>query len=573
MTKAASLLAGAIILGSTLNPAPTFANPPMSETAAVTGDWGVWSGWYWPFNAALPPTLYSDDEALARYDAFAGSTAQSWELNHHGPALNQPDWAGHCHAWAGASVWESMPTAERSVGGVTFRPRDLAALMTEAYYNDTQATEVSLFRPSPGMLWRYLRQEIKGVNPMHGHAMALIGNLTMIKGQVWNFPIYQYEVQYSQDHNGTCSGTVTLWFADDGNPAYADNLALSGATVAYNFSGVTLDGTGAPLDSGSWAGNDPTLYPTSIWRPYYAATWADYLANPALDGQHLAQILDMNNLGGAVNAAGSKWSTGGNGSWFVEYSVTHDGQGAAQSGAIGNSQASSIQTTVAGQGTVSFWEKVSSLAGSDYLRFYVDGREQPGSISGEVGWRAVSFTISTPGNHTLSWVYAKDATGAAGSDCAWIDQVTWQAGLDSAKVLTTPSPSAGGATSGDVTVTNGTMVTVCASPNIGCQFAGWTENGQLVSTSPCYSFQATQNRNLIANFAVSPPRLNMMHTDGKIVLSWGTDYSGYHLQSSTNLADAAAWQNVDVVPQAMGGQWWVTNSTIADGKYFRLKSP
>ncbi len=228
---------------------------------------------------------------MARYDAFAGSSAQSWEYDHHGPVANQPDWAGHCHAWAGASVWESMPSANRTVGDVTFRPRDLAGLITEAYYNDTLSTEISLFRPAPGLLWRYLRQEIGGQNAMHGHAMGLVGNLTTIKGEVWNFPIYQYQINYSQDDSGLCSGTLTLWFADDGTPGYADSLGLGSVSISYTFSGVTLDGSGAPLDSGNWAGNVPSLYPTSIWRPYYAPTWTSYSANPQLDNNHLSQIL------------------------------------------------------------------------------------------------------------------------------------------------------------------------------------------------------------------------------------------------------------------------------------------
>ena len=69
------------------------------ETAGVSGLWGVWSAWFWPFNATEPPNLYDSDEALARYDAFAGASSQAWEYANHGPGLNQPDWAGHCHAW------------------------------------------------------------------------------------------------------------------------------------------------------------------------------------------------------------------------------------------------------------------------------------------------------------------------------------------------------------------------------------------------------------------------------------------------------------------------------------------
>src|SRR5271165_5774762 len=76
------------------------------QSAGLSGDWVVWTGWYWPFNATQPPNLYSDGDALSRYDEVADSNSQAWEYDNHGPSLNEPDWAGHCHAWAGASVWE-----------------------------------------------------------------------------------------------------------------------------------------------------------------------------------------------------------------------------------------------------------------------------------------------------------------------------------------------------------------------------------------------------------------------------------------------------------------------------------
>jgi hypothetical protein len=294
-----------------------------TDRGGVEGAWGVWTGWFWPFNSTESPNLYGADEALARYDAVTGSNSQSWEFDHHGPALNQPDWAGHCHAWCGASVWEMMPTTNIVCDGVTFRPRDQAALLTEAYYNDTVAMEISLYRPTPGLAWRYLRQELKGENSMHGHAMALIGNLTTVPGQVWNYPIYYYQVDYAVDPDtGGCSGYLRLWFADDGDPAFADGLGLTGLMMFYSFSNVRLDADGLPLDSGSWAGRNPSQYPTSIWRPY-PAEWGNYVVNPGLSGAQLRRILSgaaaapevsgaptlsLTSLGGRVVLS---WSTNG----------------------------------------------------------------------------------------------------------------------------------------------------------------------------------------------------------------------------------------------------------------------
>ena len=46
---------------------------------------------------------------------------------------------------------------------------------------------------------------------------------------------------------------------------------------------------------------------------------------------------------------------------------------AAQSGAIGDNQSSSLETTVTGPAMLSFWWKVDSEANFDFLKVTVDG--------------------------------------------------------------------------------------------------------------------------------------------------------------------------------------------------------
>jgi beta-glucanase (GH16 family) len=67
-------------------------------------------------------------------------------------------------------------------------------------------------------------------------------------------------------------------------------------------------------------------------------------------------------------------------------------------------------------------------------------------------------------------------------------------------INTSSSPSDGGTTSGGGTVNCGSNVTVCASVNAGYAFVNWTENGDVVSLSPCYTFALNGNRMLVANF-------------------------------------------------------------------------
>jgi hypothetical protein len=67
-------------------------------------------------------------------------------------------------------------------------------------------------------------------------------------------------------------------------------------------------------------------------------------------------------------------------------------------------------------------------------------------------------------------------------------------------IATSALPTGGGTTTGDGTVNCGSEVTVCATTNTCHQFVNWTESGTVVGTSPCYTFTASTNRNLVANF-------------------------------------------------------------------------
>jgi hypothetical protein len=64
------------------------------------------------------------------------------------------------------------------------------------------------------------------------------------------------------------------------------------------------------------------------------------------------------------------------------------------------------------------------------------------------------------------------------------------------------SPPAGGTVSGGGTRGAGSTATVVATPNSCYQFVNWTENNNVVSTSPSYSFTVTADRTLVANFSI-----------------------------------------------------------------------
>jgi uncharacterized repeat protein (TIGR02543 family) len=67
-------------------------------------------------------------------------------------------------------------------------------------------------------------------------------------------------------------------------------------------------------------------------------------------------------------------------------------------------------------------------------------------------------------------------------------------------IAVSANPSNAGNVTGGGIYTQGTSVTVSASANTGYTFVNWTENGNVVSTNSSYSFSATANRTLVANF-------------------------------------------------------------------------
>jgi hypothetical protein len=123
----------------------------------------------------------------------------------------------------------------------------------------------------------------------------------------------------------------------------------------------------------------------------------------------------------ALDNANLKFNRFGNALWYGQDGIWTFGGSAAQSGAIGNLQSSSLETKVEGPSRVSFSWKVSSEEGHDYLRVYVDGVPH-GQISGEQDWQVKTLVLSK-GSHTVKWEYSKDAALAQGYDCGWVDKV------------------------------------------------------------------------------------------------------------------------------------------------------
>ncbi|MGD2085357.1 MAG: PKD domain-containing protein [Candidatus Aminicenantes bacterium] len=126
----------------------------------------------------------------------------------------------------------------------------------------------------------------------------------------------------------------------------------------------------------------------------------------------------------AVDYPGLTFTLSGDADWFSQTTTTYYGGDAAQSGDIGNSDTSTMETTISGVTSVKFYWRVSSETNYDYLRFYIDGVQQH-RISGSTSWAQRTYTVSS-GTHTLKWSFTKDYSVSSGSDCGWVDKLEFQ---------------------------------------------------------------------------------------------------------------------------------------------------
>ncbi|MFO8128785.1 MAG: C25 family cysteine peptidase [Bacteroidales bacterium] len=119
------------------------------------------------------------------------------------------------------------------------------------------------------------------------------------------------------------------------------------------------------------------------------------------------------------------WEFNGNAPWEICTDHPYEGTYCMASGDIDDNQTSeiSVSLSVLSQGEISFFRKVSSEPGYDYLQFLIDG-ELAGEWAGEKDWEEMSFSVDA-GDHTFTWIYNKDMYVSSGQDRAWIDYIVF----------------------------------------------------------------------------------------------------------------------------------------------------
>ncbi|HNW67481.1 MAG TPA: C25 family cysteine peptidase [Bacteroidales bacterium] len=195
----------------------------------------------------------------------------------------------------------------------------------------------------------------------------------------------------------------------------------------------------------------------------------------------------------------NEWDNTSSYPWTIVSDNVYEGTHSAKSGNVGvNNSTSELQITfeTVNGGDVSYARKVSSESSYDFFRFYIDNVQQE-EISGEVDWQVVSFPV-TAGTHTIKFTFYKDAYVATGSDCAWIDNITFPFNGEIAPILEGLTIISAGLSAGSQSDEGASVTFDATLMNFGNDNVSNIAN-TLTTTSPYITL--TDNTEALANLA------------------------------------------------------------------------
>jgi len=250
-----------------------------------------WSGWWWPFHISLPNHLYDPRGPMDKYDSLSVAQGLSnpgtraWERENH--FANQPgqEWYGHCNGWAAASILEPEPRKTQTIDRISFNPQDIKGLLSEWHWWDPAISYYGTRYDGPA-------NNINDINPQEFHQaiinfigkkglpiiMDISGGTQEINNpQIWNYPAYQYQMEYSPEVNNPERIHVRcqIWLASSTQPDYLGTAPML-KTYYYWISKDTLQPTAGGWEksnAGSWDtfGDSQKDHPDFLWYPAPAA--------------------------------------------------------------------------------------------------------------------------------------------------------------------------------------------------------------------------------------------------------------------------------------------------------------
>jgi len=252
----------------------------------------------------------------------------------------------------------------------------------------------------------------RSVNPFHEYSATGVYNASLtVTNSTGATSTYSEVINFPP----TASFTYT-----PENPTIADTITFN-ASESYDRDGGTITSYSWDFDASDGIQEDAT----GVEVAHQYTTGGTFIVTlTVIDDKNTAgnvsKSISVLRLGEAVDNTYLTWTSGGDAEWFAQGETYHCDHDAAQSGEIGEGQSSYIQANIGDACLISFYWKVSSQEGTDYLRFYIDGVEM-NKISGNTDWKGECYEVGS-GDHTFKWVYTKNSSWD-GTDCGWLDQV------------------------------------------------------------------------------------------------------------------------------------------------------
>lgn len=272
----------------------------------------------------------------------------------------------------------------------------------------------------------------------------------------------------------------------------------------------------------------------------------------------------------ALDNAGLTLTGSGNAQWSPETRDSHSGGSAMQSGNVGNGGISTLQTTVQGPSTVSFWWKTSTQS-TDVVRFYIDN-VATASASGVTAWKQVSAAISS-GTHDLKWEYGKDASISGNQDLVLLDAVEAAPGssppsaptglttsISSSIQLDWMAPSSnGGSALTSYSIYRGTSAgTVSFLANVSSSSSSHVDTSALANVTYYYQVTAVNmigesspsneaSGKIPVSVPAAPTSMTASAGSSYIDLSWSSNdasLTGFHLYRGTSENDGSLFQTL-----------------------------
>ena len=188
--------------------------------------------------------------------------------------------------------------------------------------------------------------------------------------------------QFTVSRTGGTTAALTVHFTVSGTAISGVDYIDIGTSVTIPAGAASATVTVTPVDDAAAEGDQTAIVTLRADAGYWLGTPNATVTILDNEVMTLAHALDT-----ALTV-----NSGGSASWTAQNVITHDGADAAVSGTTADGQTSWMETTATGA-SVSFWWRVSSEDGWDYLRFFIDGILQA-QITGEVAWQQQRFPLA-----------------------------------------------------------------------------------------------------------------------------------------------------------------------------------